>query len=289
MSDTTIATRNSAPTPDLMEKVLVGGDLERLTAAERLQLYRAVCESIGLNPLSRPFEYIRLQNKLTLYARKDATDQLRRIHGISLTILSRDLIDDLYVVAVRATAADGRSDEDVGAVAIGNLHGDAKANGIMKAITKAKRRATLSVCGLGWLDETETETVRDAVPVRVDHTTGEIVVDDADYSPPIGKRTTRSAGYMDEPAAEAPEPIGFIFVDAAPGSAAADAPVDPDAPSTTKQHQDIFRLVSGQLGYNANHVVDLLQQRYGVRNRKDLTYGQAEDLLAYLNTQLPKA
>jgi hypothetical protein len=29
----------------------------------------------------------------------------------------------------------------------------------MKATTKAKRRATLSICGLGWLDETEVETI----------------------------------------------------------------------------------------------------------------------------------
>ena len=32
----------------------------------------------------------------------------------------------------------------------------------MKAETKAKRRATLSICGLGMLDETEIETIPDA-------------------------------------------------------------------------------------------------------------------------------
>jgi len=37
----------------------------------------------------------------------------------------------------------------------------------MKAVTKAKRRLTLSLCGLGWLDETEVETIPTAEPVVV--------------------------------------------------------------------------------------------------------------------------
>ena len=32
-------------------------------------------------------------------------------------------------------------------------------NAKLKAITKAKRRVTLSICGLGFLDETEIETI----------------------------------------------------------------------------------------------------------------------------------
>src|SRR5262249_39548261 len=52
-----------------------------------------------------------------------------------------------------------RTDESIGAVNINGLRGDALANGLMKAETKAKRRGTLSICGLGFLDETETETI----------------------------------------------------------------------------------------------------------------------------------
>lgn len=51
-----------------------------------------------------------------------------------------------------------RADEDFGVVTLPDK-GDARANAIMKAITKAKRRATLSLCGLGMLDETEIETI----------------------------------------------------------------------------------------------------------------------------------
>ena len=54
------------------------------------------------------------------------------------------------------------------------------ANAQMKAVTKGKRRLTLSLCGLGWLDETEIETIPTAKAVTVIQETGEIV----DAEPP---------------------------------------------------------------------------------------------------------
>lgn len=160
-------------TPDLtaIERVIVAGDLSKLSADERWDYYRGVCRSLGLNPFTRPFEYITLSGKLVLYARKDCADQLREKHGVSVDITARERIDDLYVVTARATTLSGRHDEEIGAVTIGNLKGDALANALMKATTKAKRRVTLSICGLGMLDETELETipatqVNDAPPVK---------------------------------------------------------------------------------------------------------------------------
>ncbi len=143
----------------ILEEVIAAGDLAKLSPGQRNAYYQAVCRSLGLNPLTRPFEYITLNGKLTLYARRDATDQLRARDRVSVSIVGRERIDDVYVVTARATMPDGRSDESVGAVAIGSLKGDALANALMKAETKAKRRATLSLVGLGWLDETEVETV----------------------------------------------------------------------------------------------------------------------------------
>lgn len=142
-----------------VELALVGGDLSRLNSEQRLTYYNRVCESVGLNPLTRPFEYITLNSKLTLYAKKDCTDQLRKIHGVSVTIVSRELLEGAYVVCARATLPDGRTDESIGAVYIGNAKGDAYANTLMKAETKAKRRVTLSICGLGFLDETEVQDI----------------------------------------------------------------------------------------------------------------------------------
>ncbi len=148
---------------ELVEKVVVGGDLSKLTPQERLQYYARVCESVGLNPLTRPFEYMTLQGKMILYARKDAADQLRRVHAVSLKITDRQSIDGLYVVTAQATDKSGRCDEAIGAVSTTGLKGADLANAFMKAETKAKRRVTLSICGLGLLDETEIE---DAQPVE---------------------------------------------------------------------------------------------------------------------------
>lgn len=159
----------------VMERVVIEGDLAALNPKERVLYYRQVCDSVGLNPLTKPFEYIRLNSKLTLYAKRDATDQLRKIHGVSVKIVAREKIDDLYIVTAQATDKTGRADESVGAVNLAGLKGEAAANAIMKCETKAKRRVTLSICGLGMLDETEVGSVPGAVSVPIDTTTGEII------------------------------------------------------------------------------------------------------------------
>jgi hypothetical protein len=181
-----------------LEQVLIGGDLANLSPADRVSYYDSVCKSLGLNPLTKPFEYIVLNDKLTLYARRDATDQLRKLHGISLKIVGREKLDSVYIVTASATTTDGRQDESTGAVALAKedgtwetaatgkryfkkngqmipLRGEDLANAMMKAETKAKRRVTLSIVGLGWLDETEIETIPNAAPEAVNTETGEIL------------------------------------------------------------------------------------------------------------------
>jgi hypothetical protein len=157
-----------------IEEVLIGGDLSKLSAADRVSYYHAVCRSLGLNPLTKPFAYISLNGKTVLYALRDCTDQLRKINHVNITGLVREKIDDVYVVTASATMPDGRQDESIGAVSIGGLKGEALANAFMKAETKSKRRVTLSIVGLGWLDETETETIPSAQLARVNTETGEI-------------------------------------------------------------------------------------------------------------------
>lgn len=168
----------------MVEKVVIGGDLAALSPKERLEYYNQICASTGLNPLTKPFEYIKLNNKLTLYAKRDATDQLRKIHGVSIKIVGREKVDDLYIVTAQATDKGGRTDEAVGAVNLQGLKGDMAANAIMKAETKAKRRVTLSIAGLGLLDETEVSTIPGAqtVPVDVAHTPTMITDDAIDES-----------------------------------------------------------------------------------------------------------
>ncbi|MCS6859839.1 MAG: hypothetical protein NZT92_05920 [Abditibacteriales bacterium] len=157
-----------------LEAVMMNNDLADLTPEQRLNYYNAVCESLGLNPYTQPFQYLRLQGKLTLYARRDCTDQLRKKHNVSIQIVARERLDDVYIVTARATMPDGRTDESIGVVSLAGLRGNELCNAFMRAETKAKRRVTLSIVGLGWLDESEIETVSDAQRVTVNMETGVI-------------------------------------------------------------------------------------------------------------------
>ena len=151
-------------TQDAIEKCLLDGDLSQLSLDQRLSYYKQVCETVGLNPLTKPFQYIVLNGKLTMYALKGATDQLRRIYDISCEVKNTEKIEDLYVVTVKAiNNKNGRVDEDMGFAKISGMKGDMLGNAMLKATTKAKRRVTLSMCGLGMLDEDEVATIQDDV------------------------------------------------------------------------------------------------------------------------------
>lgn len=174
MTADTAIVRSDAPaqvptnlTLGAMEHAIGLGDLSKLTPADRTRYVGAICQSVGLNPLTRPLDYITLQGKLTLYANKGCAEQLRSIHGVSCSIVERSEFRGTYMVRVRATTKDGRSDEATGVVVLHEgAKGEALANAMMKAETKAKRRATLSLCGLGIIDESELDTV-DARPAVV--------------------------------------------------------------------------------------------------------------------------
>lgn len=164
-------------------QLVAGGDTSRLTPQQKLTYYRARCEAAGLDPRTHPFEFTKLQGKETLYARKAASDQLAAKNGIRFHVLDKRVEQDLYVVTGRVICQDGREMDDIGAVAIKGKTGDELANAMMKALTKCRRRAVLSVCGLGVPDETELETVpRERV---VKPPTGEIQV--IDFDPVTGE------------------------------------------------------------------------------------------------------
>lgn len=150
----------------MLESVLLGGDLSKLSPSQRVSYYKQTCDSLGLNPLTKPFGYITLNGKLVLYALKDAAEQLRNNRHVSITQLEKTFRDDLYIVTAYA-AIDGRTDASTGVVSLAGLTGEKLANALMKAETKAKRRVTLSICGLGFLDESEISSIPDAQPILV--------------------------------------------------------------------------------------------------------------------------
>lgn len=147
----------------VIQKLVLDGDISQMSKEQRVNYYTQFCQSLGLNPLTQPFQIIKFQGKEKLYATKDCTEQLRKIHGVSITDIASQKIEDVYVVTAKAMDKNGKVDTSTGAVTISNLKGDALANALMKAETKAKRRVTLSICGLGILDESETDTMKEAI------------------------------------------------------------------------------------------------------------------------------
>lgn len=159
-----------------IEAALSTGDLSKLTSEQRTAHYVQTCERLGLNPYTSPFGYIFLkgqdgEKKLTLYAKRDCADQLRKLHRISVTVTREEVQEGVLYVYVKAEMPDGREDTDVGAVPVAAtkvVGGKVEtvplpplelANARMKCYTKAKRRVTLSICGLGILDESELDGI----------------------------------------------------------------------------------------------------------------------------------
>lgn len=153
---------------DLLEKVIIGQDLSGLKPIEKVIYIKQLCKSLGLNPLTKPFEIVKFNGKEVPYARKDCTEQLRKINKVSITNLDTKILDGgVYVVAACAGTPDGRQDSSTGVVSISGLKGEALSNAMMKAETKAKRRVTLSICGLGFMDESEVESIPNAKKMDV--------------------------------------------------------------------------------------------------------------------------
>jgi hypothetical protein len=159
------------PATDIISSIVINGDISKLTQVDKVNYYRNFCDRLGLDPLSQPFKLLKLNGKEVMYCDRSGAQQLNKLHQVSHEIKTREVIPsvDVYQVTARATLPDGRYTESIGAVSIGNLKGDGYANAIMKAETKAKRRATLDLLGLGMLDETEVETIKSAQIVDTPH------------------------------------------------------------------------------------------------------------------------
>ena len=108
MTTTDITTRPMQA--ETLSKVLLDGNLASLTAGQRVEYMQRVCESLGLNPLTKPFEFISLNGKLVMYAKRDCTEQLRKVHRVSIRIVSREVVEGVYVVTAHAQDGSGRED-----------------------------------------------------------------------------------------------------------------------------------------------------------------------------------
>jgi len=161
--------KNQDQSVSIANQLILQGDLSKLSAGDKVRYYNGYCERMGLDPFTKPFDILRLNGKEVLYCTRSGTQQLNKLHKVSHTITSRDTNADagVYIVTSKASLPDGRCTESIGAVNIAGLKGEAYANAIMKAETKAKRRATLDLLGLGVLDESEAESIPNASTIAI--------------------------------------------------------------------------------------------------------------------------
>jgi len=161
--------KNQDQQASIANQLILQGDLSKLSAGDKVRYYNGYCERMGLDPFTKPFDILRLNGKEVLYCTRSGTQQLNKLHKVSHLITSRDTNAEagVYIVTSKASLPDGRCTESIGAVNIAGLKGEMYANAIMKAETKAKRRATLDLLGLGVLDESEAESIPNATTVAL--------------------------------------------------------------------------------------------------------------------------
>lgn len=157
-------------------EALLQKDVNLLTVKEAAQYLYYVAKKHGLDPSTHPFDFLTQNGKRVLYANAGCADQIREKHNISIEVesvtkLYSDGITLIgYIVTKKATMpimiegmyAGTRTHVDAGAAGIGGLTGDALANAIMRAHTKAERRVTLGIKGLGIPDISEVDTIQGA-------------------------------------------------------------------------------------------------------------------------------
>ena len=166
-----------------LANILITGDLSKLDQKQQWSYYAALCERLEIDPYTRPFQLLNLKGKLTMYATKACTEQLASTRNLTVDPYDVQLIDGLAIVKAKALKPTGQYATASGVVSVENLKGEDKANAVMKAETKACRRAVLRLCGLGMLDETET-TEPDLCVARLEPTGRYSVSDATEYGPP---------------------------------------------------------------------------------------------------------
>ena len=167
MSQST-ALQTAQTNQDILRKIITRGDISDLTPEQQISYYIELCHKLDLNPLTKPFDFIEIEdkrtgkNKVSLYANKECAAQLKRNHRVSIWKVETKTEDGCIVATAYARTPDGREDIDEGAVWAKGLASDNLSNARMRAVTKAKRRVTLSICGLGFLDESEIDSIPNA-------------------------------------------------------------------------------------------------------------------------------
>lgn len=170
MEDISLKTQNEnrIDIKKLLGLFAANGSIHQLTNPEKRELLAKLCNSLGLNQYIMPFRIYRdMQGHEFIYATKECCAELRHLHHINILTESHSIIDGMCIASVSGNNKYGRVDSEIGAIHIDSLVGQDKANGVMWAMTKAKRRLTLSLAGLGVLADVETRDMKEVIEYNV--------------------------------------------------------------------------------------------------------------------------
>lgn len=184
---------------EIVSSIILNNDLSRLSKEQQVQYVAYRCQKAGLDVAGSPFNLIpNKEGKLFLYANKEAAAQLNQLRSLSPVVSKEEFLmeNTIYKVTYKVTE-NGRSTEDCGAVGLvkikkgingqpdepRKMSPDEVADAIMKAHTKAKRRAILTHCGIGTNDLDEPLIVVDQ-PQKEEIKQAEAVVKDVKKDAP---------------------------------------------------------------------------------------------------------
>lgn len=164
-----ISNTTKEPLSELPEEITLilinsNGNCGALNPQQKVIYYNWFCKNVGLEPASLPFQFLKDKTgREKLYCDRGGCAQLNKLYCVSHTDLGRKFEGNVLCVYMRASLPDGRHEDSLGAVNTKNLDGEMLSNAFMRAETKAKRRSTLDLLGLGMLDEEEVESLNGVV------------------------------------------------------------------------------------------------------------------------------
>lgn len=131
----------------------------------RANFVHHLCIQLGIHPVLNPFRFVDMKGVLVLYADKRVASLIANANKIS-TEITKEIFDkekQMLKIYVRAVGPDGVYTDEFAAIHLGANQGDVRANLEMKCLTKAKRRAILSLKDLSVPDEEELQFIRDQI------------------------------------------------------------------------------------------------------------------------------
>ena len=179
---TDLAVVQQAPPPafvelstEVLSSLVNENSMTKLTDAQRLAVVQSVCQHIGIPVELGGVQVLELnKGRHRLYFTAECADFLRHRHRVTCQTVNREVFEGMYLVTVRVSTPDGRGTEATGAVVWPTVP-SGRDNAIMKAETKAMRRATFKHIGLGiGLGEEDVEEVRSYDGPRYQPVTAEL-------------------------------------------------------------------------------------------------------------------